>query len=49
MPFSVNPLKDYITYEFPLNERIRLFMRVEQLFQQIHHFAGVTRSGTVAP
>jgi len=39
MPSSVNPLKDYITYEFPLNERIRLFMRVEQLFQQIHHFA----------
>ncbi len=32
-------MKDYITYEFPLNERIRLFMRVEQLFQQIHHFA----------
>ncbi|MGI9212356.1 MAG: cell division protein ZapD [Methylococcaceae bacterium] len=32
-------MKDYITYEFPLNERIRLFMRVEQLFQQIHHFS----------
>lgn len=33
------PLKNLITYEFPLNERIRLFMRVEQLFQQIHHFS----------
>lgn len=32
-------MKDFITYEFPLNERIRLFMRVEQLFQQIHHFS----------
>jgi cell division protein ZapD len=32
-------LKDAIIYEFPLNERIRLFLRVEQLFQQIHHFA----------
>ena len=31
-------MKDTITYEFPLNERIRLFMRVEQLFQQIDHF-----------
>lgn len=26
------------TYEFPLNERIRVFMRLEQLFQQISHF-----------
>lgn len=31
-------MKDFIIYEFPLNERIRLFMRVEQLFQQIDHF-----------
>ncbi len=31
-------MKDLITYEFPLNERIRLFLRVEQLFQQIDHF-----------
>ncbi|MEY3880331.1 MAG: hypothetical protein RIQ94_1126, partial [Pseudomonadota bacterium] len=23
-----------ITYEFPLNERIRVFIRLEQLFQQ---------------
>lgn len=27
-----------ITYEFPLNERIRVFMRLEQLFQQLSHF-----------
>ena len=26
------------TYEFPLNERIRVFMRLEQLFQQLSHF-----------
>lgn len=26
------------TYEFPLNERIRVFMRLEQLFQQLGHF-----------
>jgi cell division protein ZapD len=32
-----------ITYEFPLNERIRVFIRLEQLFQQLGHFsAGVT-------
>ena len=27
-----------ITYEFPLNERIRVFIRLEQLFQQFSHF-----------
>lgn len=32
-----------ITYEFPLNERIRVFIRLEQLFQQFSHFlAGET-------
>jgi cell division protein ZapD len=32
-----------ITYEFPLNERIRVFIRLEQLFQQLSHFlSGVT-------
>ncbi|MDP3010549.1 MAG: cell division protein ZapD [Methylococcales bacterium] len=32
-----------ITYEFPLNERIRVFIRLEQLFQQFTHFsAGAT-------
>lgn len=32
-----------ITYEFPLNERIRIFIRLEQLFQQFSHFsAGIT-------
>lgn len=25
-------------YEFPLNERVRVFMRLEQLFQQLSHF-----------
>ncbi|MEC4748690.1 cell division protein ZapD [Methylomicrobium sp. Wu6] len=28
-----------ITYEFPLNERIRVFIRLEQLFKQFNHFA----------
>ena len=28
-----------ITYEFPLNERIRVFIRLEQLFQQFVHFS----------
>jgi cell division protein ZapD len=28
-----------ITYEFPLNERIRVFIRLEQLFQEFSHFA----------
>lgn len=27
-----------ITYEFPLNERIRVFIRIEQLFVQLQHF-----------
>jgi len=27
-----------ITYEFPLNERIRVFIRLEHLFQQFSHF-----------
>ncbi|MGR9037825.1 MAG: cell division protein ZapD [Gammaproteobacteria bacterium] len=27
-----------ITYEFPLNERIRVFIRLEQLFNQFAHF-----------
>jgi cell division protein ZapD len=31
-------LNDLVLYEFPLNERIRVFMRLEQLFQQIDHF-----------
>lgn len=32
-----------ITYEFPLNERIRVFIRLEQLFLQLNHFkAGTT-------
>lgn len=26
------------TYEFPLNERIRVFMRLEQLFSELSHF-----------
>lgn len=31
-------MRDVILYEFPLNERIRLFIRLEQLFQQLDHF-----------
>jgi len=31
-------LRDVILYEFPLNERIRLFIRLEQLFHQLDHF-----------
>ena len=29
---------EYISYEFPLNERMRVFMRLEQLFLQLDHF-----------
>ncbi len=29
-------------YEFPLNERIRVFMRLEQLFKQLNHFMNGT-------
>ena len=32
-------MKNHITYEFPLNERIRIFIRLEQLFQEFSHFA----------
>lgn len=39
LPWCGNPpLSDLITYEFPLNERIRLFMRLEHLFRQFDHF-----------
>jgi cell division protein ZapD len=31
-------VNDPIIYEFPLNERIRVFIRLEQLFIQMHHF-----------
>lgn len=31
-------MSDSILYEFPLNERIRIFMRLERLFQEIDHF-----------
>jgi len=31
-------LNTLTTYEFPLNERIRVFMRLEQLFLQLNHF-----------
>ncbi|WP_240342515.1 cell division protein ZapD [Methylococcus sp. EFPC2] len=33
-----SPLNDLVLYEFPLNERIRVFMRLEQLFLQADHF-----------
>ena len=38
-------MNNTITYEFPLNERIRVFIRLEQLFQQFIHFSA---GGTVA-
>ncbi len=31
-------MNNLTTYEFPLNERIRVFMRLELLFQQLNHF-----------
>jgi cell division protein ZapD len=38
-------VKNQVTYEFPLNERIRVFIRLEQLFVQLHHFV----QGTTIP
>lgn len=35
---GIHSLNDLIVYEFPLNERIRLFIRLEQLFAQLDHF-----------
>ena len=32
-------MTNQIIYEFPLNERIRVFIRLEQLFQQFKHFS----------
>lgn len=32
-------MKNHVTYEFPLNERIRVFIRLEQLFQDFSHFS----------
>lgn len=32
-------MNDPVIYEFPLNERIRVFIRLEQLFQEYSHFA----------
>lgn len=33
-------MNSHTIYEFPLNERIRVFMRLEQSFQQLNHFMG---------
>lgn len=33
-----------ITYEYPLNERVRTLLRLEDLFEKITHFAAATRS-----
>ena len=35
-------MNESIIYEFPLNERIRVFIRLEQLFQQLSHFSAGT-------
>ncbi len=32
-------MNGHVTYEFPLNERMRTFIRLEQLFRHLHHFA----------
>ncbi|MBM4207374.1 MAG: cell division protein ZapD [Gammaproteobacteria bacterium] len=32
-------MNDPVIYEFPLNERIRVFIRLEQLFQEYSHFS----------
>jgi len=32
-------VKNQVTYEFPLNERIRVFIRLEQLFKEFSHFS----------
>ncbi len=32
-------MNGHIIYEFPLNERIRTFIRLEKLFQQVSHFS----------
>ena len=32
-------MNNQVTYEFPLNERIRVFIRLEQLFQEFNHFS----------
>lgn len=32
-------MKNQVIYEFPLNERIRVFIRLEQLFKQFSHFS----------
>jgi len=34
------PTADMITYEFPLNERIRTLLRLEDLFERARHFLG---------
>lgn len=36
--------KDYIDYEFPLNERTRLFLRIEEVFNRINHFFAQSHS-----
>ncbi|MEO1962519.1 MAG: cell division protein ZapD, partial [Cycloclasticus sp.] len=32
-------MPERITYELPLSERIRTFLRLEDLFEQMHHFS----------
>ncbi len=39
-PRSVNQLSDIAVFEHPLNERYRLFLRAEQIFEQIDHHLG---------
>ena len=34
-------MTDYLTYEQPLNERIRTFLRIEHLFSMINHYSEI--------
>lgn len=35
---ATTPLPSYITYEQPLNERVRTFLRIEHLFDLVQHY-----------
>jgi cell division protein ZapD len=40
-PFSADPGNvQVITYEYPLNERVRTLLRLEDLYDRVHHFLG---------
>lgn len=39
-PGPLPPAADMITYEYPLNERIRTLLRLEDLFERVRYFLG---------